>query len=72
MEQKLPIKDEVDFVLDTLSQPLFDLPTHLYWESAYRCYERVMASLGEPLHPDIVKAQEKMKSGLDRLLKNKP
>lgn len=62
--------DGIDYVLETLSEPLYDLPTHLYWESAYRAYVRACATLGCDLHPDVIEAQEKMSKGLKRLLKS--
>ena len=58
--------NSIDFVLETLQGPKYELEIHLLWEQCFRIYKRMMEKFGEELDPKIVERQTEMLRDLQR------
>lgn len=58
--------NSIDFVLETLHGPKYELEIHLLWEQCFRIYKRMMEKFGEELDPKIVERQTEMLRDLQR------
>jgi hypothetical protein len=59
--------DSVEYVLDSISEPLYDLQTHLYWKQAFTIYSRIMEGSGGIVEPHIKDKNEFMKKDFLKL-----
>ena len=58
--------NSIDFVLETLQGPKYELEIHLLWEQCFRIYKKMMEKFGEELDPKIVERQTEMLRDLQR------
>ena len=58
--------NSIDFVLETLQGPKYELEIHLLWEQCFRIYKKMMEKFGEELDPKIVERQNEMLRDLQR------